>query len=121
MDDRGAGFRVRGGQELGALTGERDAGRGGGGAVDLRLDVFLNKVRLLKSRTLAKEACDRGKITVNGETAKGSRSVHPGDSVRIDLGVRFIEVEVLEVPGGQVSRKDARDLYRVIEDRRVDL
>ena len=103
------------------MIGERDAGGGEGGAVALRLDVFLNKVRLLKSRTLAKEACDRGKITVNGETAKGSRSVHPGDRVRIDLGVRLIEVEVLEVPGGQVSRKDARDLYRVIEDRRVDL
>ncbi len=88
VDDRGAGFRLRGGQELGAVTGERDAGRGEGGAVDLRLDVFLNKVRLLKSRTLAKEACDRGKITVNGEPAKGSRSVHPGDRMRIDLAVR---------------------------------
>ncbi len=96
-------------------------GRGGGGDVDLRLDVFLNKVRLLKSRTLAKEACDRGKITVNGEPAKGSRSVHPGDRIRIDLAVRVIEVEVVEVPAGQVSRKDAHDLYRVIEDRREDL
>jgi ribosomal 50S subunit-recycling heat shock protein len=103
------------------MTGERDAGHGDGGTVALRLDVFLNKVRLLKSRTLAKEACDRGKITVNGEPAKGSRSVHPGDRVRIDLAVRIIEVEVVEVPAGQVSRKDARDLYRVIEDRRVEI
>lgn len=103
------------------MTGGRDAGRGEGGVGDLRLDVFLNRVRLLKSRTLAKEACDRGKITVNGEPAKASRAVHPGDRVRIDLAVRVIEVEVLEVPAGQVSRKDARDLYRVIEDRREDV
>jgi ribosomal 50S subunit-recycling heat shock protein len=103
------------------VSGERDAGRREDGAGDLRLDVFLNRVRLLKSRTLAKEACDRGKITVNGETAKASRAVHAGDRVRIDLGLRVIDVEVLAVPGGQVSRKDARDLYRVIEDRRVEL
>jgi ribosomal 50S subunit-recycling heat shock protein len=120
VDDRGPGFRLRGGQELGAVTGERGAGQGAGGAGDLRLDVFLNKVRLLKSRTLAKEACDRGKITVNGEPAKASRAVHPGDRVRIDLGVRVTEVEVVAVPAGQVSRKDARDLYRMIEDRRVE-
>lgn len=87
---------------------------------DVRLDVYLNKVRVLKSRTLAKEACDRGKITVNGEAAKASRAVHPGDRVRIDLGLRVIEVEVLAVPAGQVSKKDARDLYRVIEDRREE-
>jgi ribosomal 50S subunit-recycling heat shock protein len=101
------------------VTGERGAGSGGD-AADLRLDVFLNKVRLLRSRTLAKEACDRGKITVNGESAKASRCVHPGDRIRIDLAVRVIEVEVVEVPSGQVSRKDAHDLYRVIEDRRVE-
>ncbi len=87
----------------------------------LRLDVFLNKTRILKSRTLAKEACDRGKITVNGEAAKASRPVHPGDRVRIDLAVRVIEVEVLLVPAGQVSKKDARDHYRVIEDRREEM
>lgn len=103
------------------MTEGRDAGRGPNVAGDLRLDVFLNRVRLLKSRTLAKEACDRGKITVNGEPAKASRAVHTGDRVRIDLGVRLVVVEVLRVPEGQVSKKDARDLYRMIEDRRIEV
>ena len=116
----GRGDEAAGGP--GAGRGD-DVARGpeaGSGATDVRLDVFLNRTRLLKSRTLAKEACDRGKITANGEPAKASRAVRPGDRVRIDLGLRVIEVEVLGVPPGQISKKEARDLYRVIEDRRVE-
>lgn len=86
----------------------------------MRLDVYLHRVCLLRSRSLAKEACDRGKITVNGEPGKPSREVLPGDVVRMDLGIRILELEVAGVPEGQVSRRDAPRYYRVLADERPD-
>ena len=82
--------------------------------------MFLNTVCLLKSRTLAKEACERGKITVNGYPAKASRAVPPGDRIRLDLGAR-VRGRVTEVPPGQVSRKAARDYFEVLSDERPEL
>ena len=87
----------------------------------MRVDVYLNAVCILKSRSMAKEACDRGKVTLNGEPAKGSRTVSAGDRVRLDLGVRVLEVEVVDVPPRRVSRKDAPDYYRVLSDERPEL
>ena len=87
----------------------------------MRADVFLHKICILKSRTLAKEACERGKVTLNGARVKGSHEVHAGDRIRCDLGVRILELEVVEVPLGQVSRKDAKDYYRLLAEERVEL
>ncbi len=86
----------------------------------MRIDVYLNAVCILKSRTLAKEACERGKITVNGEPAKAARAVAAGDRIRLDLGTRVLEVRVLEVPPGRVSRSSARDHYQVLSDQRPE-
>jgi ribosomal 50S subunit-recycling heat shock protein len=86
----------------------------------MRLDVFLHKVCVLPSRTLAKEACDRGKVILNGEPAKASREIGTGDVIRLDLGVRVLELEVTGVPGGQVSRKGAHEFYRVLAEKRLD-
>jgi len=87
----------------------------------VRVDVFLSAVCILKSRSLAKEACERGKVTVNGEAAKGSRTVRIGDRIALDLGVRLLEVEVGEVPEGQVSKREARECYRVLRDERPEV
>lgn len=84
----------------------------------MRLDVYLNAVCVLKSRSMAKEACDRDKVTVNGAPARGSRPVRPGDRIRLDLGLRVLELEVIEVPPGQVSRKQAAAYYKILEDQR---
>ena len=87
----------------------------------MRVDVFLSKVCILKSRTLAREACDRGKVLLDGEPAKGSRTVVAGNTIRLDLGVRVIEIEILIIPGKTVSKKRAPDHYRVIKDERMPL
>lgn len=84
----------------------------------MRLDVYLNAVCVLKSRSMAKEACDRGKVTVNGAPARGSRPVRAGDRIRLDLGLRVLELEVIAVPSGQVSRKQAAAYYKILEDQR---
>jgi ribosome-associated heat shock protein Hsp15 len=86
----------------------------------MRLDVYLNKVCILKSRTLAKEACDRGKVTVNGEPAKGSQTVRVGDRIALDLVVRRQEFAVVAVPAGNVPKKRAAEYYEVLRDERVE-
>ena len=87
----------------------------------MRLDVFLHRVCVLKSRTLAKEACERGKVSLNGERAKASRSLTPGDRIRLDLGVRVLEVEVLGIPERRLSKKEAPQYYRMISEERPEL
>lgn len=84
----------------------------------VRLDVYLSAVCVLKSRSMAKEACTRGKVSLNGATAKASHGVSSGDRIRVDLGTRILEVEVLDVPPGPVSKKRAPDFCRVLEDVR---
>lgn len=85
---------------------------------DLRLDVYLHKVCLFKSRTYAGEACDRGKVTLDGAPAKPSKIVQPGVRIAIDLGTGPLEVEVLDVPAGNISKKMAPAYYRVLRDER---
>ena len=63
----------------------------------MRLDKFLKVSRLIKRRTVANEACDAGRVLVNGKTAKASVKVKPGDVIEIQFGTRTVKVEVLEV------------------------
>lgn len=86
----------------------------------MRLDVYLNKVCILRSRTLAKEACERGKVTVNGAPAKGSQQVRAGDRIALDLVVRRQEFEVVAVPTGNVPRRNAPDYYTVLRDEFIE-
>jgi ribosomal 50S subunit-recycling heat shock protein len=83
----------------------------------MRLDQFLKLTRILKQRTVAKQACDAGWVTVNGEVAKPGTVVHAGDRLSIDMPVFRIEAEVLEVPrNSNVPRKQI-DLYVKILSR----
>jgi ribosome-associated heat shock protein Hsp15 len=82
----------------------------------MRLDVFLHRVCILKSRTMAKEACDRGKVTVNGRAAKASQTVQSGDRIALTLGARVVVLDVTAIPEGNESRKDARNHYDLLRD-----
>ena len=82
----------------------------------MRLDVFLNTCCLTKRRSEAKRACENGIVTVDGQTARASRNVMPGQRVGIAFLDRHLEVEVVALPRGNVSRKDAPNYYRVIRD-----
>ena len=63
----------------------------------MRLDKFLKVSRLIKRRTVANEACDAGRVLVNGKTAKASVKVKQGDVIEIQFGTRTVKVEVLEL------------------------
>lgn len=79
----------------------------------MRLDKFLKVSRLIKRRTVANEACDAGRVMVNGKTAKASVNVKPGDVIEIGFGTRSVKVEVLNV--AETVRKDeARDLFKYL-------
>ncbi len=88
----------------------------------LRLDQFLKLARVIKRRSVAKELCDSGAVKVNGQKAKPSREVKPGEIIEIDTLTRYLKAEVLKVPSSKnVSKKEARELLLVIEDRKKDI
>ena len=70
----------------------------------MRLDKYLKVSRLIKRRTVANEACDNGRVSVNGKVAKASLEIKPGDKIEIALGARTLAVEVLQV--AEAVRKD---------------
>lgn len=79
----------------------------------MRLDKYLKVSRLIKRRTVANEACDNGRVSVNGKVAKASLEVKPGDKIEIALGARTLAVEVLQVAEA-VRKDDAAAMYREI-------
>lgn len=79
----------------------------------MRLDKFLKVSRLIKRRTVANEACDAGRVTVNGKTAKASVSVKQGDIIEIGFGTKSVKVEVLDVQE-TVKKDDVKELYRYL-------
>ena len=79
----------------------------------MRLDKFLKVSRLIKRRTVANEACDNGRISVNGRVVKASYDVKVGDRLEIAMGARTVAVEVLQVSEA-VKKDDAAAMYKEI-------
>ncbi len=80
----------------------------------MRLDKYLKVSRIIKRRTVANEACDAGRVTVNGKVARASYDIKVGDIIEIQFGERTVKAEVLEV--NEVTRKEqAGMMYRIIE------
>lgn len=79
----------------------------------MRLDKYLKVSRLIKRRTVANEACDNARVTVNGRPAKASYDVKVGDRLSITFGQRTVNVEVLQVADA-VRKDDAAAMYREI-------
>ncbi len=78
----------------------------------MRIDKFLKVSRLIKRRTVANEACDKGRISVNGKVIKASYDVKEGDIMEISLGEKVIKVEVLRADDKHVTKEDAPLMYR---------
>ena len=74
---------------------------------------FLKVSRLIKRRTVANEACDAGRVLVNGKTAKASVKVKPGDVIEIQFGTRTVKVEVLDLQE-TTKKEEAKELFRYI-------
>ena len=81
----------------------------------MRLDKYLKVTRLIKRRTVANEACDAGRILVNGKVARASYEVKENDLISIQMGTRPIKVRVLKV-SEYATKEDASTHHTVVED-----
>lgn len=80
----------------------------------MRLDKYLKVSRLIKRRTVANEACDASRVSVNGRQVKASYQVKTGDIIELAFGQRTLKVEVLSV--NESAKKDeAPAMYRELE------
>ena len=80
----------------------------------MRLDKYLKITRLIKRRTVANEACDGGRILVNGKVARASYAVKVGDLIEIQMGNKPLKVKVLSV-SEYATKESASQMYRVEE------
>lgn len=79
----------------------------------MRLDKYLKVSRLIKRRTVANEACDAEKVSVNGKPARASYDVKEGDIIEINIGAQPLKVRVLDVKEF-TKKEDAATLYEVV-------
>lgn len=77
----------------------------------MRLDKYLKVSRLIKRRTVANEACDAGRISINGKVAKASVNVKVGDVITIKFGTKEVSVEVTDVREN-VKKEEAQEMYK---------
>lgn len=80
----------------------------------MRLDKFLKISRLIKRRTVANEACDNGRVTVNGKVARASYQVKVDDIVEISFGTRTVKFKILSLQEN-AKKDDAQLLYQLID------
>ena len=85
----------------------------------LRVDVLLHRLCLTKSRSEAKAACEAGAVLVDGKKVKASDMVPVGRRIEIRYPSWTLEMELLQAPGKSTSKKQAKELYRVIREERV--
>ncbi len=80
----------------------------------MRLDKFLKVSRLIKRRTVANDACDAGRVSVNGKTARASYDVKIGDVVEISFGNKTVKFQITDI--NESAKKDSAPLlYKIIE------
>lgn len=80
----------------------------------MRLDKYLKVSRIIKRRTVANEACDAGRVIVNGKPARASYDVKVNDVIEIAFGTRNFKAQVLSV-AETVRKEDSDSLYKIVE------
>ena len=80
----------------------------------MRLDKYLKVSRLIKRRTVANEACDGGRVSVNGKIAKAGTEIRPDDVIEIRFGEKTMKAEVVKVTE-YADKSNADTMYKIIE------
>ncbi len=79
----------------------------------MRLDKYLKVSRLIKRRTVANEACNAGRVMVNGKVAKASVDIKVGDKIEIEFGNRQVAVEVTQIMDS-TKKEEAKEMFRYL-------
>jgi len=79
----------------------------------MRLDKYLKVSRIIKRRTIANEACDAGRVLVNGKTAKASQDVKVGDTVEVHFGEKTVRVRITAIMD-TTKKENATDMYEYV-------
>lgn len=79
----------------------------------MRIDKYLKLTRIIKRRTIAQEACDQGRVLINGKVAKAGSQVKIGDKIQIIFGNKEASYEVLDIKE-HVKKEEVESLYRIV-------
>ena len=79
----------------------------------MRLDKYLKVSRIIKRRTVANEACDAGRVTINGKVAKASADVKEGDVLEIQFGTKPVRVKILSIKE-TVKKEEAKEMFEYL-------
>jgi ribosomal 50S subunit-recycling heat shock protein len=79
----------------------------------MRIDKFLKNSRIIKRRTVAKEACEQGRVSINGKQVKPGDEVTIGDIVEVEFGTGSMKIEVLDI-SDNVPKNKAETLYKIL-------
>ncbi|OPX25958.1 MAG: RNA-binding protein [Candidatus Cloacimonas sp. 4484_143] len=86
----------------------------------MRVDQLLNKLCLIKTRSIAKKAADKNLIKINGKTAKASSNVLAGDVIEYELYGYYNKLEITDIPKGNVSKTSAPTFYKFCEREKLE-
>jgi len=87
----------------------------------MRVDQLLNKLCLVKTRSIAKKACDKNLVKINDKIAKASASVHDGDIIEYQLYGYFNKLRITTVPKGNVSKNSSPEFYEILEREKLKI
>lgn len=80
----------------------------------MRLDKYLKVSRIIKRRTVAKEACDTGRVSINSKPAKPGTEIKVGDTIEIRFGNKLLKAEIMSI-AENARKEEAALMYKVIE------
>ena len=87
----------------------------------MRVDLLLNKLCLVKTRTIAKKACDKDLVKVNDKVAKSSSKINDGDEIEYQLYGYNNKIKITEIPKGNVSKNNALNFYEILEREKMEI
>ncbi|WP_163195361.1 RNA-binding S4 domain-containing protein [Clostridium thermarum] len=80
----------------------------------MRLDKYLKVSRIIKRRTVAKEACEGDRVSINGKVAKAGTEVKEGDIIEIQFAAKLLKARITSI-AEHVRKEEAKDMYEILE------
>lgn len=84
----------------------------------MRLDKYLKVSRIIKRRTVAKEACESGRVSINGKVAKPSTEINENDIIEIRYASKVLTAKVLNI-SNHVLKEEAKEMYEIISGEEI--